>query len=87
MCLPRVLAHRDVAPTATPIAADTTIVSAASSSMTGNRRPNSSRIGWQVQYERPKSPRVTIPPIHSRYWTYTGRSRPRSCRSAGSVGA
>src|SRR5262245_11958830 len=74
-------------PTSTPITTETRIVSSASSSVTGKRRTNSSRIGWRVQYERPKSPRSTMLPIHSAYCTCIGRSRPRSWRRAASVGA
>src|SRR5213596_570536 len=74
-------------PTPMPITTDTTMVRAASSSVTGKRRANSSQMGWRVQYERPKSPCRTMFPIHSRYWTCTGRSSPRSLRSASIVGA
>jgi len=56
-------------PTRIPITTETMIVRTASSSVTGNRRTHSSQIGWRVQYELPKSPRRTMPLIHSAYWT------------------
>src|SRR2546428_6726779 len=58
-----------------------TTLDAPSSSVTGSRRASSSRTGRRVHSDSPRSPRTTWP-SHSRYWTWSGRSRPSLARSS-----